>query len=285
MSAEIVKVSDGWSVHFQTMDELVRFCQSPKPVHRGNCSSRNGDKYFTHTYTWDEAVTLATKGWTRGVENARKYSGRLFNVVASQIEQPRYLYDVEGLDFDVARVLSGEPEVWLEEHPKKSSAPGRIITIVYNIGCSGGINASTIEARGAVATALVELLEFGGYSVELIARADTEGHGKIFHQKVTVKRAGQPLDLTEVAFVLGHPSMLRRFLFSVREHGPADLLHALNVGSGYGMSTSTREGKARGDIYLDRMMWGESDWENPKSAEQWIMRNLKEQGIDVEVEK
>lgn len=274
-----------WTAEFENIDELVEFTSAPCPDGHSHKISREhsyGRDPFFGCATWDEAVHLARNGWKKGEDRARQYAARLFAKVASQLEQPRFNYDVEGLDFDVARVVMGEPECWLHQYPDITPAPGRVITVVYNCGKSAGVSSEIVLARGAVVAALVMLLEHAGYPVELIARADTSNWGSNLwiHQIVKVKRAGQPLNLPEVAFTLAHAAMHRRFFFSVREHAPMKWWKAFVEDGSYGRSNSTPE-KARGDIYMAEMFGYEADWSSPEAAEAWILRELKAQGIEV----
>ena len=267
-----------WTVELDSLADCVEFCESAGP--NGHHDSRDNQSGFRGTRSWEEARSLALSGWPEGEELIKKYSQLLFDRVASMLEQPRYLYDVEGTDFDVNRVLSGEPEVWLQEYHENVPAPGKVIRLVYNGGASGGVPTSVITARGAVAAALVTLLEHAGHSVELEVR-DESVSGKTLRMGVLVKRAGQPLNLGEVAFALAHPSFLRRLVFSLMEHSPTDFWPSFS--SGYGRPDTTPK-ELQGDIYLDRMMFGETQWLDEKTATDWIVAELKRQGVELKGE-
>lgn len=283
MRREYVSKTRDYVADFDSMDDLVKHVTSETafPSH-GRASRANYDygRDWHGSRSFEEALSIIDKGWKEGEEMARKYAGRLFARIASQLQQPRYFYDVEGLDFDCARVIAGEPEPWIEQYHTEVEAPGQIIRVVYNISASSGVDPSVILTRGSVAAALVQLLEFAGKPVELIARWDTRSqwNGRF---SITVKRAGQPLNMPEVAFALAHPSMLRRIMFAAMEHVDNDQVQMqMGCGGGYGMPDDTPEA-ARGDIYIGRMLYPETTWAQPATAEAWIIDQLKSFGVEV----
>jgi hypothetical protein len=265
-----------WEVEFDTFDD---FMETVSKAPAGGVSHKR-DHGFMHSDSWEAAVKLTKDGWPEGEAKARAYSARLFNLLAAQVQQPRYIYDVEGMSFDTARVIAGEPEPWIQEYHEVVPAPGRVLRVVYNFNASGAVSTDVIITRGAVAVALVQLLEHAGHSVELIAREDSASGGWQSKVNIVIKRAGQPLNLSEVAFALAHPSMLRRFDFALYEVAPSHIASQY-IHSGYGRPEETPEGPERGDIYIGRMMYPETQWSKPEHAEAWIIEQLKNQGVEV----
>lgn len=270
-----------WKIEFDCLEDMVKFAEGPEKFRSPGASrewSRGGG--FYECRDWSDFVKVARKGWPEGENFARKFSNVLFEKVSSLIDHPTYVYDVEGVDFDISRVLAGEPEVWIDQYPREADAPGRIVKVVYSVSASSGVDKSVMIARGASVAAIVQLLEFSGRTVELVCREDADGSYSWRSEiEVMVKRAGQPLNMPEVIFAMAHPDMLRRLCFAVQERGPKEIV--TNVCERmYGMPSTARKSK-QGDIYLDRMMYGESWWTEQNRAVEWALSALAAQGVEV----
>jgi hypothetical protein len=73
----------------------------------------------------------------------------------------------------------------------------------------------------AAMVALVDRLENRGVSVELYGMAVSALQGKRGVVIWTVKNAGEAVDLSAIAFGIGHPAMFRRLCFAAWERMPA----------------------------------------------------------------
>ena len=88
---------------------------------------------------------------------------------------------------------------------------------------------------------------------------------------VVLKKHDQALDLSQLAFCLAHPAMLRRIMFSINElSGWADLSNG-SYGSPY-------EATNKGDLYIDEINTGKvSDGE----AIAWLVDKLESLGVEM----
>jgi len=87
---------------------------------------------------------------------------------------------------------------------------------------------------------------------------------------VVIKKVNQPLDMSELIFCLGHPSMLRRIMFSLAEKvGWADFAYS------YG---SPGEASKKGDLYI-KEIYGEEV--NNDTAIDWVLEELDKLGIHI----
>jgi hypothetical protein len=229
--------------------------------------------------TLAQARTMASEGWLQGAERARKISAGITDALGALIERHDIYYDVEGDILDVGRFVSSEPECWAKfETMKVESISPKFVRVVINTSVSAAVSTDTIEGRGAVAAALVELLSFAGCSVELVLAVAMTGSGSKHTTLVTIKRFDEPLDMPLVAYALAHPSSLRVQWFSFMETQTAAIRRMFSVGSGYGMPATLDEAD-QGDVYLDRMLYGESQWTSAARATAWVRARLAEQGV------
>lgn len=226
------------------------------------------------------ADTMADYGWLKGAEIARQFHATHLEVLGSLIERHDVEYDVEGTMIDVARFTDNEPECWARFEPVlvEPKSP-KFLRLVVNIGASGAVSAQTILARGGALCALVDLLEMSGTRCE-ITLADCTGEpggGHWYCMTTLVKQFDQPLDLPLVAYAIGHPSVLRIHTFRLYERmGKEDSAKWRAIG--YGVPTDVPK-EQRGDMYLQCMRWDNAAWEDPTSAQKWIIEKLAEFGV------
>jgi hypothetical protein len=124
-------------------------------------------------------------------------------------------------------------------------------------------------------------LEYAGNRCEVVHHCPFNStHADIQHSaidfKTVIKTADQPLDLSRLMFAVGHPSMFRRIMFACLEQNPVEHAKVRN----YGQSVPVHE-SYHGDIYLDSMGYGDPQWTSPASAQEWILAQLKAQGVHV----
>lgn len=277
------------SLDFPTWGDYVNFAVNEKTDMNpyAQMSRRVGEIEWAGTETFEEAVKLASDGWTEGEKKTKALSHGLFAHVSHLIERQNVVYDVEGNGIDVAKFLNNEPECWQKFETELTQGSGhRLVRIVFNFSASSKVSSGVIMARGAAIAALVELLEYAGHRVELIAvqsieymgKPDTPSSNNYGELRIGVKEFSQNLDMGRVSFALAHPAMLRRIAFSVWERGlDSDQRPKLGIPANYGHPCDLRSD--RGDIYIGKALLGEVQWENEKKAERWIINELKKQGV------
>jgi len=270
-------------VTFDSWGDYIEYCNRPLPKNVYRNESCSGTSSFTLTANYDEAMQLAVVGWEDKVKEARTLSELLINKILDYMVTTTIHYDVEGIDFDMARVHNGEPECWyrFEEHVTENEGDA-VVRIVINNMASCGVETETIIKRGAVIAALVETLEYAHRRVEVVSHSPfSETNGKYAPSaefKIIVKTAGQPLDLARLMFMSGHPSMLRRLLFHCLELNVPEHQRA---GFCYGYPIDLPK-EAQGNVYFGKMHYGQNErW--LKDPESFIIEQLQEQGIEIKL--
>lgn len=171
---------------------------------------------------WDKAVLMANnEGWPEGAALVKNLSDKYINNLSHLEYIQQYVYDVEGLTFDVGLLMQGEPEHWIrrEDTDEVSKRNGKLYNVVINIGASSSVPSDYIVRRGAAAAAVVSLIEYAGLSCRLTTTDFVVNHKGTCESRVdlTLKRHGEPLDIDRLALAAVHPVGLRRIFFRVNE--------------------------------------------------------------------
>lgn len=267
-------------IRFNDWASMIDYAEYAPCEHRRDRTSdekMHGD--WTLGLGFNESLALARSGWKDGAEKARKLSSVMFNRVSRTIKKRRTMLDVQGMGFDVGTYLSGQPECWVRfDHVKAR----KVIKILFDCGASGGISGSVMRARGAAVASLIELLEFSGFGVELVAmpmnasEVMDDPKTKRLDARVLVKPATQKLDMARIMFACAHPAFLRRIGFRVMETAPLEYQFG-----GYGYPTKNLPEKDRelADIYIGGSHLNDAQWDNEESARKWVIDKLQEQGV------
>jgi len=265
--------------HYESWGEFLAYIDRDIPADNYLQASKTGGSGFCGTPNWEAALELSRVGWLKGQADASKIAAPLFNSVSSMIERTDIVRDVEGAQIDIALFLDGEPECWQRFETSYIDGIGyRVLRLTFNIAASAAISQATITAKGATIAALIQLLEYSGYRVQVDVLWGGNSPGIYIQPSVTVKRPDQPLDLPRLMFAMAHPSMLRRLLFRW-----AELMHKTDqqkLGSSYGHPDEVPEAD-QGDIHIAKSSYPDSQWDNPESARKWIVGQLKKQGVSL----
>lgn len=229
--------------YFDTLDAFIDRAAG-RPATRWNCSVTNGHK-FTGTHSFAEAVKLARDGWAEGREAVEAARAHFEHVTGSRVRRSITVEAVAGFAPDVPAFLAGAPDCMLAREEVEAEGAGKIIKLVVQGVASAAISKAEIIKKGALIVALVDALESAGRSVELVVDFTS---GDCAPNRVsailTAKRAGEPVEIDRLAFILAHPSMLRRFAFGIFEKHPDFMNWA---GIGYGTCGHADD---RGDLYI-----------------------------------
>jgi len=157
------------------------------------------------------AVNLVRDGWRDGVQNAARV---LEFLNLEHATARRRSYGVAGGNVNVGRLLAGNP-MHMIRRPKQ---PGRrVVTLFVENTASASINADNLTVRAAVIAAMADILERTGHSCEIVSvtmQAASFSGSPGAQTAVTLKHAGEKLNMDDLVFALGHPSFLRRFNFA-----------------------------------------------------------------------
>lgn len=266
---------------FDSFQEAITCAESDYDVTHGRGASRNTNFSYKEilTHSFEEALTLAREGWPEGRKQAQRFINRLD--VSGRIAKPEIIYDVVGnCGIDMGRFVMGDPECVMDmidssEESIRNSEGGKIIHLVYNISASAGISADIMMRRGAATMALVDALETAGRRVEITIVDQNQS----YEWRATAKAPGCSMQIDQLAFAFVHPSMLRRFGFSITAQCGKEGLDA--TFRAYGRVAN----RPFGDIFMPGMTYGDPAWETDASAIAWINQILREQGVELEGDK
>lgn len=226
------------------------------------------------TWKFETALKLARNGWIEGADKIKPLSESLAVSLARMIQRDTWMYDVEGAEFDVARMLSGEPEYWSKPELTfyEETSKGSVVRILINGAVNCGIQTDTINQFGIATGALIQTLSVAGIEADVHLSLCVIGNGQVARIMVPLKRAGDTLDIHRLAFAVAHPSMLRRVGFAVYENHPRfdDVLRSY-----YGSPTSDPF-KNRYDLVLETERYHGA---TQNDAQKWIVDHAKALGV------
>ncbi|NVN96672.1 hypothetical protein HXX01_00220 [Candidatus Nomurabacteria bacterium] len=269
-------------LHFDDLNKFWQFAMEDSNARR-KASREDIDLQNMGGLTWEQAKRMAINGWREGMTEIEKYRAKILPIIAEKVLRPLQVYSIAGYCVDVGSFLANEPECFIAREYEERNYPGRIYKIVCSISFSWGIKPETIIQRGAMVCALIDAIEYAGHRAEVICNdAMSVGQYEEHRQgkqkdngwlefSVIVKKASQPLELSDLAFCLAHPSMLRRIMFSAAEVvGWSDLIR------NYGYPAEATD---KGDIYVKEIFLGTVPDEQ---AIEWVLQQLQEHGINIE---
>lgn len=198
---------------FSSVGAMVDFIER---IPREKRTGARDEGFETRNTTWtgtpsmSAAIDLARNGWQKGADDAARV---LETLDVEHALERRRSYAVAGGAVSVGRMLAGNPAHMI----KRPKLPGRrVITLFTDYAASYRIKPENLLVRAACVAAIADILESSGYSCEIVAvssgRRPTDKPAMQF--AVTVKQAGEKLNVSDAAFALGHPSFLRRFQFA-----------------------------------------------------------------------
>jgi len=187
---------------------------------RGAWSSSAWSTYdpdFYGTPDMASAIRLAREGWIDGAEAAARVHETLKPVIPQRRKLTRY--QPAGMVPNVARCVAGNPaHMRIVRTEETSQRP--VITLVCGIGAWANVESEAMIAHATAAAGVVDYLESSGYQTEVIALSRAEADAKCIEVATRVKGPGESLNLSVLAFCLGHPAMLRRHVFALRSMTP-----------------------------------------------------------------
>jgi hypothetical protein len=268
--------------YFDDLSSFWRYAMQDSTAYRKS-SRDNHNMQWSGGLTWEEAKQMAISGWRDGMNEIEKYRAQILPIIAEKVLRPQQIYSIAGYTVDVGSFLANEPECFIAREYEEKNYPGRIYKIVCSISFSAIITPETIIQRGAMICALIDAIEFAGHRAEVICNdaMSASDHGEYrqgknkergwFETSVTVKKSTQPLEMTDLAFCLAHPAMLRKIMFSVCElNGWSDFAN------NYGYPAEATE---KGDIYIREVFSGTVPDEQ---AITWVLTELEKLGINLE---
>jgi hypothetical protein len=188
----------------------------------------------------------------------------------------RRQWDVAGGSVNVARALSGHPQAMRRARVVPAPRMGRVVTVLVNGTTNARVSPDTMRANGTIVYAFIEALRRAGIACNVYAISSTRTN-KDTVTIVQVADSQAAPDRESLMFALGHPSHLRRLVFGLMEHLPAQQRKAAHVGGGYGSCHSTPQW-VLDDIQPDIHIAAELSDDIPNPAA-WITNKLRQCGV------
>jgi predicted RNA binding protein YcfA (HicA-like mRNA interferase family) len=259
---------------YDSLGGLIEDALKPAPsyVYRG---SRGYSPGFHSIPSFEEAAELAFN-WTDGVRRMSKIRAD----IAQGKQWRKVIYRRPNMpgSLIMGDYLAGHPEPYaaIRRKPDDNARRGKspVIKVFVNLACSAAISNSALEARGAAVLAMTDAIEAAGYAAEVVVGSHSQVGRNTYDYRITVKRAGDKLNVNSVAFAMGNPDTFRRFIFGAREAEfeissatpiewtdiPKDAIHIGCMNTAFGHK-----------------------WKTPEDSRRWIQEQLKAQGINVEL--
>lgn len=180
-------------------------------------STRTDIKEWSGTRDFDEAKDLMK----HGADDLSEKINNMFKVKVKEMEQTtvrRAQYDVAGFQCSVPRYLQGVPTSMINQ--KNVSKKQKVVTLNKDMSYSRSWSSEEIIEESAKSLAIIKKVEQMGYRVNLnmcfVSKTGKQKAGL----KIRVKNANERLNVSKMAFVMAHPSMIRRMIFRWIEVNP-----------------------------------------------------------------
>lgn len=259
--------------NLRAMDKAINTRPENGVFKNYDCASKDKDKSFTRTNTYEEAVELFNKGWDELLEEVKRGIAKNIkaNVTTTKV-RPRN--DVVGYAPCVPNAILGLPQSMISTERTVSKV--KAVTITYSMSVTCGYSEQQILDSGIVVLNIVNDLEMQGYRVRLNLEffGSKEGND-LSVARVCVKDWRQPLDLKKLTFPVAHPSMFRRFGFRWLETTPN--LTNRSYRSGYGSSHFKKNYANSCKVYRENGLLKENEY--LLTAYQCIAHNFDKSAI------
>lgn len=264
--------------------DFLSFCENQPDLvdyfkeRQGQASRRkeSEEDSWAGTADYAECQSLATDGWPEGLQHVEQVRKKMNRIVASKIKAYHPKFADSGDEIDIGAYVEGDPEHWIEFQPVDTDGVGgKIVRVLVNVAVSHTIPKDVFIHRGAAVVGLLEALSNCGYSVELTLLSTTENDRTINQYEIPVKRPDEHLDGDRCSFMIIHPSILRRLVFSAKEQEETD-----DYTGGYGVPCKV-VGATDTDFVFDGICGGDDmkPWKSVSSAADHILEMLSKRGL------
>lgn len=214
----IVEIKDktNWKiVTYKSLHSLTTFLNKNENTKTNLYSSHTRDEEFAGTETFRGALNILKNGSKDIKDGLKKHVKVAIDKLRKELNtKPQgYVADVQGLFFDVAKVVEGEPEAWYRDPWDKVKKPRLSIPLVGSYNSSFEVE-TAIENSSEI-IALIKALEDSGFEVEIAMIFPAEyvsTEGQHIYQEVMVKGFDESFNWNKLSAML-HPSFFRRIIF------------------------------------------------------------------------
>jgi len=220
---------------FDSLAALGRYLDTNKEFEAAYNEASTASENFTGTPSLEAARELLKTGSPEimaGLKKAVKFE--VDKLKEELMTKPiRMINDVEGLFFDVAKVVEGEPEAWIRKENPNTIKPRVEVVVAGNY--RGDFPKEKAIKNAAKIIALIKAIEDAGVQTALtmIFCSTHTGDGVKDHTSlvsVKVKDFDESFNWNKTSAML-HPSFFRRLVFRCRE-----IMYGNKLRDGYGRS-------------------------------------------------
>jgi hypothetical protein len=208
-----------WLINnFPSLHSLTKYLEVNESVAtKYNNSHKTTNYEFTKTNNFAEVFKILEHGSPEIMEGLKQAVKVAVNELKLYTRPEGYIADVEGLFFDVAKVIEGEPEAFYREPWDKKRKPRLSIPIIGSYRAKFKAETAIINASKVIA--VIKAIEERGVDVELIMlfpSTSTTTKDESSCVSVKVKGYDEKFNWAKVSAML-HPSFFRRCIFRVME--------------------------------------------------------------------
>lgn len=242
--------------------------------------------------SWDEALALATPGWTLSVPEVDVAVTALRETLRDRVSPLSLtpVWDVTGSDVDVAAYLSGVPECMIDCEPLQLSSQGRVVTFLIPATYSYTVPHDHVMNRGvalaalcsAIITAAHSVEVWSGYACSMPPRRPRDRTGR-YCAVARVISAGEPLDVARLMFAMAHPAMLRRLWFGVWDSAQRCIAERMSLNRygapGYDCAVGDLPGEMADAYVFPSLIEDQPHWRSVDTALAWCVTTFAGLGL------
>ncbi len=230
------KIENGRILRYPSYGEFVAQALGPSDMDMLDRHSRTNSDRFSGG-TWDHAANTAPLG---DMPNAKRLQAAILkaaSVIRGQASRLDPVYQIDdGLAIDVARYLTGEPEVWLNLIDQNATRLARHANIVYNAAAACVVSPSQYERVSTAIGGAVLGLKSMGIPVSLhvcFANTGARPQREVDIASIDMSSPQGSFDMAQLAAVC-QLWYFRRLVFSYWETRDAIFRQVHTVPGGYG---------------------------------------------------
>ena len=245
-------------------------------------SKDDNNESFSGSPNWPAMKKIVRDGWVKGREKIAANLAAIFASGAAELTCGAAVeHAVGGAYPDVPLYVAGNVCHMVSEGDQLDSKP--IIKLLINVSASASTSRERIANRGAAVAALVDEIESAGNSCEVHAVDGATQSGasgrSFFCPVIQLKKSSEAISIDDLAFGLGHPSMLRRVCFAIIETIP--FTNTRGFSNGYGSTGDVPSDALPYDaIYLAGVDCGGSEYNTPEAAMEEVRKLYQKQAIE-----
>lgn len=197
---------------FQSLSEFYNFLQKTPRRKTAKSSSEEPPNSWNGGITLKEAYSLMLNGDSELYkEFIEQKDLSIEKMLGNAMNKKGFIDDVVGFQPNIPNYLIGIPTNMINDKPMKLSQ--KVINIVLCMSVSAYADSNMIKKIGMKYAQVIDLLEKGGYRVNLYLSHAGKWDNEINMCMIKLKTDKEPFNLKKCVFPIVHPSMFRKIVF------------------------------------------------------------------------